>query len=252
VGPPKKLKIFLVLTKKGLQVKSIEFKTFIDLVTFDLDLVKIEHDINTSEKTEKSLSLDVQRLHQELLDVKQSKHDARKAVDEKELYMKVLDDKESDLKYKISAISNQKEYKSLQKETLAINEDRMRHEKELLALWSKYEAIEKVYQAKYVACEESIKLLTDKIQTVKSEIKSFENKLHDLNMQRVEKSKNVPQEWLDSYVNMKGRVANPVVPVIHESCDGCFYSVTSKDLQVLRQGKLLQCRDCYRLLYLPE
>ena len=38
------------------------------------------------------------------------------------------------------------------------------------------------------------------------------NQLKALEAQRLEKQQNVPQEWLDMYVNMKGRVPNPVVP----------------------------------------
>src|SRR3989339_1870927 len=102
-------------------MKSIEFQTFIDLVTFDQGLVKIERDIKKSQEIQESLLADIQRLQEDFEDIKIAQLQARKDVDAKELYMKVLDEKESELKKKLASISNQKEFKSLEKETLVIN-----------------------------------------------------------------------------------------------------------------------------------
>ncbi len=233
-------------------MKSVEFQTFIDLVTFDQNLVKIERDIKKSQETQESLLLDIQRLQDDFEDIKTAKLQARKAVDEKELFMKVLDEKESDLKNKISSVSNQKEYKSLEKETLVVNADRLRHEQELLVLWNKLEGLDKTYELKHALYEEQAAKFHAEVEKIKNEIVELQNQLKDLEIQRLEQQQNVPQEWLDMYVNMKGRVPDPVVPVVNDSCDACFYSVTARDLQSLRNNKLLQCRDCYRLLYIPS
>lgn len=231
-------------------MRSIEFQTFIDLVTFDQNFVKIERNIEKSQEVQKTLLSNVERLQDDFLDIKNAKLQARKAVDEKELYMKVLDDKESELKKKLESVSNQKEYKSLEKETRAVNAERLQHEQELLVLWNKLDALSESYESKQKMHEEQVADFTTKVAAVKAEIADFENQLKMLAAQRIDKQKDVPQEWLDMYVNMKGRVANPVVPVVSESCDACFYSVTARDLQKLRDNKLLQCRDCYRLLYI--
>lgn len=230
-------------------MRSIEFQTFIDLVTFDQSLVKIERDIKKSQEIQESLLSDIERLQDDFLDIKTAKLQARKAVDDKELYMKILDDKESELKKKLASVSNQKEYKSLEKETLVVNSERVRHEQELLVLWNKLDGLEKTYEFKQKLHEEDAAKFYAEVEKIKNEIADFQNQLEVLTIERVEKLKNVPQEWLDMYVNMKGRVANPVVPVVNDSCDACFYSVTPRDLQMLRTNKLLQCRDCYRVLY---
>ena len=238
--------------KKGLSVRSIEFQNFIDLVTFDQGLVKIEVDIKKMQADQKSLLENLERLHNDFSDVKTLHLQARKAVDEKELYMKVLDDKESDFKKKLALITHPKEYKSLEKELASLNEDRIRHEQMLVTLWNKLEAAEKNYHVKHKLHEEDALSFTDHIASFSTEIDQLQRQLENLNLQRADIQKKVPQEWLDIYVNMKGRVANPVVPVVNDSCDACFYSITPRDLQVLRQSKLLQCRDCYRLLYIQE
>jgi len=231
-------------------MKSIEFQTFIDLVTFDQSLVKIERDIAKSEEIQKSLLLDIERLQADFGDVKIAQQQARKAVDDKELSMKILDAKEADLKIKLASISNQKEYKSLEKETLAVNAERMEQEQQLLTLWNKLDGLAKTYEFKHKLHEEQAAQFHTQVEENKNEVAELQDQLATLNVQRAEKLKNVPQEWLDMYANMKGRVPNPVVQIVGDACDACFYSVTPKDLQALRQNKLLQCKDCYRLLYI--
>jgi predicted nucleic acid-binding Zn-ribbon protein len=113
-------------------MRTIQFQKFIDLVTFDQSLITIERDIEKSQQNQQSLMLDIERLQADFQDVKTAQLQARKAVDEKELSMKILDEKEAELKRKLASISNQKEYKSLEKETLVVNAQRMDQEQQLL------------------------------------------------------------------------------------------------------------------------
>ena len=62
----------------------------------------------------------------------------------------------------------------------------------------------------------------------------------------------VPAELLDNYEHMRGLVINPVVPVVHNSCSACFYPVPAQDLAILKKGKLLPCKSCYRILYIED
>ncbi len=230
-------------------MRNIEFQTFIDLVTFDQNLVKIERDIQKSQEQQREQMLGIERLEHDFADIKMAQLKARKAVDEKELYMKVLDAKEAELKNKLAGISNQKEFKSLEKETLNINAQRLQHEQELLVLWNKLDALNAAYDAQRILYEQAMEACTTQAQTIQVHVADLQEQLTSLYAQRIVKEKNIPQEWLAMYVNMKGRVNNPVVPVVNDSCDACFYSITPRDLQQLRKNNLLQCKDCYRLLY---
>jgi predicted nucleic acid-binding Zn-ribbon protein len=231
-------------------VKSVEFQKFIDLVTFDQNLVKIERDVHKIESELLSVEEKIDRLDKDYADMKSLHVQARKAVDDKELYMKVLDEKESDLKKKLAVISNQKEFKSLQKESLSVNEDRMFHEQQLLSLWNKLEVAQKNFDIFQKDYQERLQILKLQKESIQNEIMKLQTELVSLNHDRENKQDNIPQDWLNMYVNMKGRVPNPVISVVNEACDACFYSITPRDLQMLRQNKLLQCRDCYRLLYM--
>jgi len=233
-------------------VRSIEFQRFIDLVTFDQNLVKIERDIKKKQDVYDSLLADIQRLDKNFIDVKFAQQQARKAVDDKELAMKILDVQEADLKYKLASVGNQREYKSLEKETLAVNQRRMEEERDLLILWNKLDTLYKTYDVKSSQHEEMIMQYNANLDQIKAEITVLEEQLKQLSLQRQHYIDMIPQDWLDMYVNMRGKVINPVVPVVNDSCDACFYSITPRDLQMLRKSKLLQCKDCYRLLYIQD
>lgn len=230
-------------------MRSIEFQNFIDLVTFDQSLIQKEQDIKNLHEQKKIFLLDIERLQAEFVDFKTAHLQARKAVDEKELYMKVLDEKEAQLKKKLQVVSNQKEYKSLEKETLSINAQRIAHEHDLLALWNKLENFEKSYEGKHKLYDGQVAQLMAAIEIIDAKMIVAQDELQNLIVERVAKEQGIPQDWLHMYVNMKGRVSNPVIQVINNACDACFYSVTPRDLQLLKNNTLLQCRDCYRLLY---
>lgn len=231
-------------------MKSIEFLKFIDLVTFDQSLVALEHDIKKAFAAQESIIAQIERLQDQDEDLKYAIHQARKAVDDKELSMKILDQKETQLKDKIAAVTNQKEYKSLEKETAALNAQRIVAEQELVNLWNKLETYKKNYEFNHQLQQEQIEQFQCQVRLVEEQIVQLRMQQAELHASRQDKEIGVPQDWLAMYINMKGRVPNPVVPVVNDACDACFYSATPKDLQALRQNKLLQCKDCYRLLYI--
>ena len=66
------------------------------------------------------------------------------------------------------------------------------------------------------------------------------------------KIKGIPEEWLEKYSIMRTRVPNPIVSVKNGSCSACFHALTQQDMLNLQRRKLLQCRDCYRFLYIES
>lgn len=68
--------------------------------------------------------------------------------------------------------------------------------------------------------------------------------------ERLHKEKGLPEEWLEKYAIMRARINDPVVPVFDGNCSACFYKISVQDMQFLKHRKLIQCKDCFRLLYL--
>lgn len=108
-----------------------------------------------------------------------------------------------------------------------------------------YEKIEKEHKKKL----EEIHVLRQEVQR---KIDVFQQELISKEQARDDKEKCVPDEWLEKYSMMRMRVADPVVPVLNTSCSACFYTVTEQGMQQLSRNQLLQCKECYRFLYLEQ
>lgn len=230
-------------------MKSAEFQKFIDLVNFDQEIVKIERDIVLSEEKIEDLFSQINKIQKDFDQLKQIKHDAVKAVDQQELDMKALDDEEQAIAAKQETLHNQREYKALEKELLQLQADRLGKEKDLIDLWNNRENVEKQYAEEYPGYEKSIQELESSVDEVQEQIKDLQVKLEESHNARSEKTSLVPEKWLKMYATMQGRVSDPVVKVVQDSCEACFYPVTTRDLQQLKRHEMLQCKDCYRILY---
>ena len=66
------------------------------------------------------------------------------------------------------------------------------------------------------------------------------------------KEKDIPAELMEPYNAMRAQVPDAVVPVQDFCCGACFYQISQSDYLALQKQKLLQCKNCYRFLYLPE
>jgi predicted nucleic acid-binding Zn-ribbon protein len=228
------------------------FRTFIELIRFDRVIAAIEQDI-------KKLATQVHILQEQeraVLDIiekaKSAAHQAQKDVDTAELEMKSLDAKEKEKKYRLENVTNHKEYQSLKAEIDVLQEKQVALEKQLLQAWHSLELAQKAYEQKQ---QESVKQLAD-VKEQKSmhasSMATLQKQIDEQRALRPEKEKQVPAEWLEKYAAMRSHVADPVVPVNNGICSACFYKVSDQDLIQLRRNKLLQCKDCYRFLYIES
>ncbi len=177
-------------------------------------------------------------------------HDAQKAVDSKELDMRTLDGREKEKKHRLENVSGHKEYQSLKSELDAISKQQQELEVVLLEVWHTLETKKKDYEALKASTHTQQIELDGSLKTKEAEKVTLLEQIENHTQERNSKEHNVPQEWLEKYVLMRARVPDPVVPVLNGSCSACFYKVNEQDMQELRRRKLLQCKDCYRFLYL--
>jgi len=62
----------------------------------------------------------------------------------------------------------------------------------------------------------------------------------------------LPEDLLQKYTMMRTAIADPVVPVEQGACTVCYYALTQNDKAILHHTHLMQCRGCFRLLYMPK
>ena len=228
------------------------FLRFIDLVTFDQKIQSLENSIvNVDEelvalkKQEDALAHDLDEMHKRVNSLK-------KRVDEQELEMKALDQKEKDKKQLLDRLSDYKEYQGIKAEVEAIQRMQVEHEQLVLDAWNQLENAQMTEKKKKHETAEQLTALHEQLEQLKIAHTSLHSEVAALVVQRTEKEASVPAEWLEKYTMMRARVTDPVVEIFHQSCGACSQMITSQDYVRAKRGALIQCQKCYRLLYAPE
>lgn len=228
------------------------FKTFIDLITFDQQILALEQQIAQLHRDIASENAKVALANTALDAAKNKAHTARKHVDESELEIKEIDAQEKAKRRQLDTLSNYKEYQSIKNEIDTLKAKQNELENTVLEAWNVLESAQKEYetakQAQEHIASSAQAVVDEKLKT----IKELEHSVQQLVAQRPEKEKQVPAEWLEKYAIMRARVSDPVVPVHNGSCSACFYQVSEQDMMSLKRRKLLSCQGCYRLLYSNE
>jgi len=227
-------------------------QSFIDLVNFDQGTYAIQDEIEKTNKSIKEIQLKQAQHVSDLEFIKKQVHDARKEVDQAELEMKELEQKEISQKEKLENSVDQQEYRLLSKEIKSIKKRQHDYEEILLVAWNKFESAKKEVQAQEARVNEKIEELKTSMQESQAKLQKLEQDLQERLKQRDEKTKAVPADWLEKYVLMRSRVANPVVPVVGGSCSACFYQLPPQDFLALKRNRVLQCKGCYRFLYIES
>jgi predicted nucleic acid-binding Zn-ribbon protein len=226
-----------------------KLKKFIELVTFDQQFIDLTHKIASEHAVHAKIIQQMGFLDQELESQKSRQREIIKHLHDHELKLKELGDEESRLAVSAQAVHNTKEFDAVNRELESLKLVRTQQEQRVIQSTNKVAHVAKeveAFQAKYQTdkeqLQEQIKMHDQTMQQVQAELES-------LQAARAHKLQDIPEEWLKTYEQMRGRVKNPVVAVEGESCSACFYFMSSRDVQILKNQGLSQCKDCYRFLY---
>lgn len=229
-----------------------KFQSFIDLVTFDQNFNDLEKKINAIETTIQSLNNQLVTFQKQLEQNSLKKRDVKKQLDGQALLVKELQDKEQHQQEVVEGVSSTKELEAASKELQYLKLERNAQEQKMVQHITKLEIAEKEYNALQLAFEADVAKVNEQITVEKAALCELRQQIETLQKNRSKLLDTVPAEWMDVYENMRGRVKDPVVQVLQDSCSACFSLISSRDLQALRQHDLLQCKDCYRFLYYEE
>ncbi len=227
------------------------FKQFIDLVSFDQELITL---FQERRRAAEELA-DLYDTKNDLLDeheaVAQQAHAAKKQVDQLELDMRGYADQEKAIRERFHGITNNKEFQSLKKEADHYKEQQYNLEQSLVDAWNVLETIQKKADAVKAQQQEALAALDAQEVALEEQITKTEEQIKHHEEQRLARIDNVPQEWLSLYERMKHSVSNPVVVLDpNGSCSACFSPLGQQDLVlVVERKKLLPCPSCFRLLY---
>jgi predicted nucleic acid-binding Zn-ribbon protein len=178
---------------------------------------------------------------------------AKMAADQKQLQLKTAEAKIHDLDGKLNACKTNREYQTLTEQIAA---DRMATkvlEDEILEALERIDTIKKTLPAAESAVEAARKVLAETKVRVASEATHLDSEVQRLRGELETTERELPADMRDLYdraVKQKG--ADGMAPLDGESCGGCFRQITGNMHSELLVGKVVMCRSCGRLLYLPE
>jgi predicted nucleic acid-binding Zn-ribbon protein len=243
VGPPK---------YKRISMADTPFLRFINLVNFDQKLQSLENEKISIEKEIIDLRVQEEQCTEDVADMRKRVFQLKKQVDEQELEMKTLDQKEKDKKKRLEDLADYKDYHAIKLEVENIQRLQIEQEKSVLSAWSQLENAQHTLTKKTGEHTQKLETIHERIKQLGSKQADLDAECAGLITQRVAMEKDMPAEWLEKYTIMRARVSDPVVAISHQSCSACSQMLTMQDMVRARHGALIQCQACYRLLYLPE
>jgi len=246
VGPPD-----LFIEGVSMSTQMSPFGALIDLVNFDTYIRQLRNSVthvSTEIETLKKLFESQETAKKVAL---RSVIEAKKRVDEAELFLSEIDLTLQAKKKLLDTLSDYKEFRPLKLEIDQIGSQL--HEQELLveSAWKILETteIDSIKQIKKI--EDTISDLQKSLQEKTDLLRQKQLELEGNQTKRTAKESLVPDEWLLKYNTMQERVEDPVVPIEQNSCTVCFSHITGNNLLQAKRGTLVQCTSCYRLLFLP-
>lgn len=195
----------------------------------------------------------VGHLEGELETAKESQKKIKLQVSERELTLKEREGRILDIKAKLNTCSSNREYQAFVEQIAADEQANSVLSDEILELFDKVtESGEFVKQAEDALGQSKAQLkeVSDRVTQEKS---GLESELQRVEKELAESEKNLPADVKQDYDRVvRAHGEDALAPLDDENCGGCFQRITPQMLNELALGKMVFCKSCGRLLYVPE
>ncbi len=228
------------------------WQKLVELVSFEQKSISISDDISKLEADVAAKQAQISSSANRGSELKAGRLQKRKEIDLIELKILELDNLEKEKKVALEAIKTQKEADAITKELEVLSTSQQDQEDLLMRTLHELEQTEKKYDEQGILEEEQTVEIEKEITDLQAQVKTLQTELIEVNAKKTASLEQLPPEWATRYKRMKGRVNDPVVSTLGESCSVCYYQILSQDLARIRKGELLPCRNCYRFLYLEQ
>ena len=178
---------------------------------------------------------------------------ARMAADQKQLQLKSSETKLRDLTAKLNACKTNREYQTLGDQIAADTMAAKVLEDEILEALERIDTLKPAVPAADAEIAAAKKLLGEAEARVTAETGRLEAEVAriraDLEVAEKDLADDVREKY-DRVVKQKG--ADGMAPIEGHSCGGCFQQLTGNMVSDLMMGRVIPCRSCGRLLYMPD
>lgn len=224
-----------------------------ELHRIHIQLSDLRQRIDRGPKQIKARETNLARMTDELTKLQTEHKAARVRSDQKQLLLKSGEDKIESLKTKLNAAASNREYQALKDQIAADQMAGSVLADEIL------EAMEKIDELAGQIAEQQQKISATKeelakaAQAVRDQAGSLDTDAKRLEAELDKAESVLPADFRTHYqriVNSKHEDA--MAEVQGEFCGGCFQQLTPNNMAELSMAMAIFCRNCGRLIYLPE
>ena len=202
----------------------------------------------------KAKELNLKHVEGELGEAKEKLKKTQLTLSEKELNLKERENRILDIKAKLNSASSNREYTAFVEQIAADEQANSVLSDEILELY------DKVNEDKAVVteAEKVVSDVTSQLDTVRKKVaeqkSGLEADLKGIEASLVESEKSLPSDIKQEYERVvKAHGEEALAPIEDEICGGCYQRITPQMVNELMIGeKMVFCKSCGRLLYLPE
>jgi predicted nucleic acid-binding Zn-ribbon protein len=178
---------------------------------------------------------------------------AKVSADQKQLQLKSAETKIRDLQGKLNACKTNREYQTLTEQIAADTMATKVLEDEILEALERVDALKPTVPAAEGEVAAAKKLLDEAKARVAAETSRLEGEVARVRTELETVERELPDDARDKYARIvKQKGADGMAPLEGQSCGGCFQQITGNMVSDLMLGKIVACRSCGRLLYVPE
>jgi len=231
-----------------------QIKLLVGLQGLDTNIIKLENELESIPETIKKMTEDFK-----------AEADTLKALEDgvKALLLKRkeregdLESKEGSIKKyqtQLYQVKTNKEYTALQEEIGRMRADNSLIEEDVLKIFDQIDTENKRITKEKEALKQKESKLGEEKKRLEEDAGQFRKELEGLKAQRATLTAKVDKSILTKYEKiLKSRDGLAVVPVVSESCQGCFRVMPPQVINEIKMMKeLIVCENCTRILYVEE
>ena len=178
---------------------------------------------------------------------------AKLTADQRQLQLKSAEVKIRDLEGKLNACKTNREYQTLSEQIAADKMASKVLEDEILESLERVDESKRAVPQSETAVEAARRQLDETRKTVAAEAGELEGEVRRLRAELETTERDLPADIRVTYDRaVKTKGADGLAALDGESCGGCFHKITGNMHADLLMGRVVPCRSCGRLLYLPE
>lgn len=178
---------------------------------------------------------------------------ARVAIDQKQLQLKSGEGKVIDLKVKLNQANTNREYQALKDQIAADEMAGSVLADEILEAMEKLDGMKLLVPDAEAQVAKAKDELTKAQQHVRSQEELLRGDIKRLEEALKEAETALPADFREVYSRVvKAKGQDAMAAVEGASCGGCYQQLTANTVNEINMGRVVLCRSCGRVLYLPE